>query len=148
MNIEINEWMNKYIVWLKKGTERSDQLFVTLYTLYIYPTIHNQLIRTLFEAHIVCSPILILYTELRWALILLLCFLTRTRGNKCSWFINFNGPPFYVTCMHAREESLKICQCPKIWPVPHALVVYHFFLSKYICKCKILKQKKFCTCCK
>ena len=31
----------------------SDQLFVTLYTLLITPSVHKQLIRTLFEAHIV-----------------------------------------------------------------------------------------------
>ena len=31
----------------------SDQLFVPLYTLSIYPCVHKQLIRTLFEAHIV-----------------------------------------------------------------------------------------------
>ena len=35
---------------LEKG---SDQLFVTLNTLSIYPFVHKQLIRTLFEAHIV-----------------------------------------------------------------------------------------------
>ena len=39
-----------YNVCLDKG---SDQLFATLYTLYIYPSVHKQLIRTLFEAHIV-----------------------------------------------------------------------------------------------
>ena len=38
---------------LEKG---SDQLSVTLYTLYIYPSLHKQLIRTLFEAHIVVCP--------------------------------------------------------------------------------------------
>ena len=36
---------------IEKG---SDQLFVTLYTLSIYPSVHLQLIRTLFEAHILC----------------------------------------------------------------------------------------------
>ena len=29
----------------------SGQLIVTLYTISIYPSVHNQLIRTLFEAH-------------------------------------------------------------------------------------------------
>ena len=32
-----------------------NQLIVTLYTLSIYPSVHKQLIRTLFEAHIVQS---------------------------------------------------------------------------------------------
>ena len=39
-----------YNVGLEKG---SDQLFVTLYTLSIYPFVHKKLIRTLFEAYIV-----------------------------------------------------------------------------------------------
>ena len=35
-----------------QGTEKgSGQLFVTLYTLSIYPSVHIQLIRTLFETH-------------------------------------------------------------------------------------------------
>ena len=36
-----------YRLFLKKG---SDQLIVTLYSLPIYPSVHNQLIRTFFEA--------------------------------------------------------------------------------------------------
>ena len=40
------------VVCLEKG---SDMLSLTLYTLSIYPSVHNQLIRTLFEAHIVCK---------------------------------------------------------------------------------------------
>ena len=31
---------------------------MTLYTLSIYPTVHKPLIRTLFEAHIVCESII------------------------------------------------------------------------------------------
>ena len=31
----------------------SNQLFVTLYTLFIYPSVNNQMNRTLFEAHII-----------------------------------------------------------------------------------------------
>ena len=38
----------KYNVCLEKG---SNQLFVTLYTLSIYPSVHKQLIQTLFAAH-------------------------------------------------------------------------------------------------
>ena len=39
--------LNIYIVYLENGL---DQLIVTL---YIHPSVHNQLIRTLFEEHIV-----------------------------------------------------------------------------------------------
>ena len=41
---------SSYNVCLETG---SDQLIVTLYALSIYPSVHNQLIRTLSEAHIV-----------------------------------------------------------------------------------------------
>ena len=37
-----------YNVCLENGW---DQLVVTLYTLFIYPSVHKQLNRTLFEAH-------------------------------------------------------------------------------------------------
>ena len=40
-----------YTVCLEKGLDQRDQLIVTLYILSIYP--HAQLLRTLFEAHIV-----------------------------------------------------------------------------------------------
>ena len=42
----------RYWPSLKNG---SNQLIVTLYTLSIYPSVHKQLIRTFFEAHIVRS---------------------------------------------------------------------------------------------
>ena len=49
---DLNIFMCKENVCLKKGSESSDHLFVTPYTLTIYPSVHTQL-RTLFEAHIV-----------------------------------------------------------------------------------------------
>ena len=36
---------------------------VTLYTLFIYPSVHNQLIRTLFEARHVALKILTMYRQ-------------------------------------------------------------------------------------
>ena len=54
----IGKW---YRLFLKNG---SDQLIVTLYTLFLYPSVHKQLIRTLFEA-IIIVPLhsLSVYTE-------------------------------------------------------------------------------------
>ena len=52
-------WHSKYNVCLEKG---SDQLFVALYTLFIYPSVHYKLIRSLFEAHIVCDGSIYQYT--------------------------------------------------------------------------------------
>ena len=44
-----------YVVYNVCHEKGSDQLIVPLYTLSIYLSVHNQLIRTLFEAHIVTS---------------------------------------------------------------------------------------------
>ena len=46
-----NLWCT-YNVCLEKG---SNKLVVTIYTLFIHRSVHNQRIRTLFEAHIVAS---------------------------------------------------------------------------------------------
>ena len=39
---------------LKKSCAIRNQVIVTLFTLSIYPSVHNQLIRTLFEQQLVC----------------------------------------------------------------------------------------------
>ena len=44
-----------YLPYLKNG---SNQLIVTQYTLSIYPSLHNQPIRTLFKAHMVVNSII------------------------------------------------------------------------------------------
>ena len=39
----------------KKKKKKKNQLYVTFYTLSIYTSVHNQLIRTIFEVHILCK---------------------------------------------------------------------------------------------
>ena len=60
----------------------ADQLIVTLHTLSIYPSVHNQRIRTIFEAHIVCTlyyieqrctPIALCTSGLYWVTIVFIC---------------------------------------------------------------------------